>query len=183
MFCLLPSLFETHMDRIERNLKQLEKLTGGFGAMIEKLIIDNKGEVEMLIREQLLSGVDGDEKDLKPNYSTDPYFKEKYGKNWKARAEAYKNWKNDITPPSPSKIGFRARGIDTPNLIIEGMFHRSIKAEPISGGLRIGTRGIDFGSDVEEKYHSTIFKVSRTSSKYFIRRIVRKKIEEYFKLK
>lgn len=183
--CLVYSLqcFGSDMDRIESKLKELERLTGGFETMIEKLIVDNQQEVEMLIREQLLSGVDGNEKDLKPTYTSDPYFKERYGKNWRAKAEAYKNWKNDITPPSPSKIGFRARAIDTPNLIIEGMFHRSIKAEAIPGGLRIGTHGIDFGSDVEQKYHSSIFKVSRTANKYFIKKVIRKNVDRYFRLK
>lgn len=179
MLCLLPSLFKIEMDRIESKLMELSKLAGGFKKMIENVLVENSDEVGKLICEQLLAGVDGDEHELRPTYTGDEYFK-KYGKNRIKRAQTYRDWKNDITPPAPSKIGFRARNENTPNLIIEGMFHRSIKAEPIPGGLRIGTHGIDFGSDVESKYHSTIFKVSRTANKYFINRVIRKKVLKYF---
>lgn len=180
MLGLLPLLFYIGMDRVESKLMELARLAEGFEGMVERIIAENQDEVEQLIREQLLAGVDGDEKELRPTYTNDPYFKEKYGKNWRKKAESYREWKNDITPPAPSKIGFRGRNENTPNLIIEGMFHRSIKAEPIAGGLRIGTHGIDFGKDVESKYKSTIFKVSRTANKYFIKKILRKKVEGYF---
>lgn len=168
------------MDRIESKLKELAKLAGGFEKMIQNVLVENSEEVGQLIREQLFAGVDGDEKELKPTYINDPYFKEKYGKDWRKKAENYMEWKNDITPPAPSKVGFRARNKNTPNLIIEGMFYRSIKAEAIPGGLRIGTHGIDFGSDVESKYHNTIFKVSRTANKYFINRVIKNKVSKYF---
>lgn len=170
------------MDRIESKFKELEGLARGFKGMVEKTITENSDEVERLLREQLLAGVDGNEKELRPTYTGDEYFK-KYGKNRIKKAQDYRDWKNDITPPAPSKIGFRARNVNTPNLIIEGMFHRSIKAEPIAGGLRIGTHGIDFGKDVESKYRSTVFKVSRTANKYFIKKILRKKVEGYFRNK
>ena len=109
-------------------------------------------QFEEYVREQLYSGVDGDENPLIPGYTEDPYFKKTYGEHWKKNAERYKNWKTKIQKPKPSYLGFSARGNNTPNLIIRGDFYSSITAIPISNGIRIASYGVSFGSDIEKKY-------------------------------
>ena len=78
------------------------RLNAGFPPMLTQLIQANGMELGGYVREQLWSGLDGDEKELRPTYLTDPYFKERYGSAWRIMAERYADWKMEITPPSGS---------------------------------------------------------------------------------
>lgn len=123
-------------------------------------------QFEEYIREQLYSGLDGDQNELKPGYMEDPYFN--IYKNPKKAAENYKNWKTRIQRPKPSYLGFPARNNNTPNLIIRGDFYSSITAIPISEGIKIVSFGVSFGADIESKYGSQIFKVSTKAREHYI---------------
>lgn len=132
------------------------------------VIHENKPLFEEFIREQLYSGKNGKENPLTPTYSDDPYFKEHYGKNWRAAAERYRKWKMLISPPSPSYLGLQPRHSNTPNLIIRGDFYDSIVATATGSGFVIGTQGLSFGRDVERKYGSGIFEIGNHAKKFFI---------------
>lgn len=155
------------------------RLNAGFPPMLTQLIQANGMELGGYIREQLWSGLDGDEKELRPTYLTDPYFKERYGSAWRIMAERYADWKMEITPPSSGRLGFRPRDRVVPNLFIDGTFHRSIMPRNIDGGITFSSQ-VGFATEIEQKYHDTIYKVSRTARKRFLDDFVRVAIRNYF---
>lgn len=155
------------------------RLNAGFQPMLTQLIQANGMELGGYIREQLWSGLDGDEKELRPTYLTDPYFKERYGSAWRIMAERYADWKMEITPPSSGRLGFRPRDRVVPNLFIDGTFHRSIMPRNIDGGITFSSQ-VGFATEIEQKYHDTIYKVSRTARKRFLDDFVRGAIRNYF---
>lgn len=142
---------------------------GEFEGTVLATMEDNREEVADYIREQLYSGVDGKEKPLRPTYRSDPWFKSEEAGIWKGRATQYMKWKKRITPPARSWLGFPERGADTPNLIITGVFHDSIKARPFSKGLKIGSEGTPMGADIERKYGRDIFRVSDKAVGHFVK--------------
>lgn len=155
------------------------RLNAGFPPMLTQLIQANGMELGGYVREQLWSGLDGDEKELRPTYLTDPYFKERYGSAWRLMAERYADWKMEITPPSSGRLGFRPRDRVVPNLFIDGTFHRSIMPRNIDGGITFSSQ-VGFATEIEQKYHDTIYKVSRTARKRFLDDFVRGAIRTYF---
>lgn len=155
------------------------RLNAGFPPMLTQLIQANGMELGGYVREQLWSGLDGDEKELRPTYLTDPYFKERYGSAWRIMAERYADWKMEITPPSSGRLGFRPRDRVVPNLFIDGTFHRSIMPRNIDGGITFSSQ-VGFATEIEQKYHDTIYKVSRTARKHFLDNFVRGAIRDYF---
>lgn len=160
-------------------LRRWQKYAGNLKTVLVRKMHDDLPQFEEYIREQLYSGLDGNEKPLQPGYMQDPYF-QIYKYPQKA-AEKYKNWKTKIQRPKPSYLGFPARNNNTPNLIIRGDFYSSITAIPISEGVRLVTYGVEFGTDVERKYGSQIFKVTETAKRHYIVYRLLPKIEHYYK--
>lgn len=156
-----------------------KKLADNLEDVLVSQVHDNKGLFEEFITEQLYSGVNGDENPLRPKYSEDPYFN--MFKNPKAEAERYKKWKAKIQPPARSYLGFSPRDIDTPNLIIRGDFYASITAIPIAEGVSIITQGVEFGSDVERKYGSVIFKVGDKARAHYVEYYMLPRIMKFIK--
>ena len=167
------------MATIKGASETFARLNAGFPPMLTQLIQANGMELGGYIREQLWSGIDGDEKELRPTYLTDPYFKERYGSAWRIMAERYADWKMEITPPSSGRLGFRPRDRVVPNLFIDGTFHRSIMPRNIDGGITFSSQ-VGFATEIEQKYHDTIYKVSRTARKRFLDDFVRGAIRNYF---
>lgn len=166
---------------LEEYSKSWKKLADG----LEDVLVDQlHGEtdlVEEFVREQLYSGVNGDEERLTPKYSQDPYFKEVYGKNWKKHATAYAKWKKDIQPPERSYLGFRPRAMDTPNLIIRGDFYSSITAIPVKDGVMVSSEGVSFAADIEHKYTPKIYKISNRARKHYITYFALPQIKDFIK--
>lgn len=141
-----------------------------FAESIEQNLIDQMHEraglFEEFITEQLYSGVNGREEELRPRYSEDPYFRS--FRNPKAEAERYKKWKAKIQPPARSYLGLKPRDVDTPNLIIRGDFYASITAIPIAEGIRIESQGVSFSTDIEQKYGHVIYEIGDKARKHYI---------------
>jgi hypothetical protein len=156
-----------------------KKLSSGLKPQLVDGMHQDISQFEEYIREQLYSGVDGNENALTPGYMEDPYFDG--FKNPKKAAEWYKNWKARIQPPRPSYLGFSARNSNTPNLIIRGDFYSSITAIPISDGVRIVSYGVAFGADIERKYGSQIFKISEKAGSHYMEYRLLPKIERFIK--
>ena len=163
--------FSGRFQRFAENLR---------GEIISSLVKD-RYEFVIYVKQQLYSGLDGYEQPLRPTYMTDPYFKEVYGKNWVNEARRYMNWKEDITPPSPSFLGFNPRKKETPNLIVTGEFYSSITANGTPDGFSIGTSGLSFGNEIEGKYGSKIFKISPSAKKYYAAHFLYKSIAGIYK--
>lgn len=160
--------------------RNLRELVGGFDGMVVECLHDRSEDVVDFIQEQLYSGVNGLGKPLRPTYLQDPYFKTDEAGRWKNNAAGYVKWKKKITSPTPSYLGISPRGDTTPNLIIRGDFYSSITAIPIGDGLRVKTRGVSFGKDIEAKYGSVIFGMSPYANRYFIRYGLNGAIKAYF---
>ena len=127
---------------------------------------EEKDLFEEFITEQLYSGLNGREESLSPRYTEDPYFN--MFKNPKEEAERYKKWKAKIQPPARSYLGFKPRNVDTPNLIIRGDFYSSITAIPIDDGISIVSQGVEFSTDIEQKYGHVIYEIGDKARKHYI---------------
>lgn len=153
-------------------IKDVQMRFSGFFNGFENAVIDamesNADLVEETIQEQLASGLNGDEKPLRPTYTNDPWFNTEAAGHWKGKAKAYMKWKAKITPPARSWLGFPERDKDTPNLYIVGMFYASIKAKRTNKGLMIESN-IPMGKDIEKKYGSIILKPGRTARGHFVK--------------
>ena len=153
----------------------------GFEPMLKKMLSDNTGMFEEYIRTQLNAGINGNDKPLRPTYLNDPWFKRKESGSWFMKARKYMKWKEEITPPcNVTWFGIR-RSPETPNLLIRGDFHDSIRAIPGDGGLRIGSEGVDFSTDIEQKYGQDIYRLSSYARKHFFEEFVKKGLNDYFR--
>lgn len=162
--------------------KNVNALVEGFESMIRNIMDAQKKEVQIYITEQLYSGINGNDKPLRPTYLNDPYFKSRESGKWYKNARGYMMWKEGITPPYASSwLGIPRRSPDTPNLIIRGDFHNSITAVPFDKGLRIESVGVSFSDDIERKYGQAIYRVGSYARRYFIEKYVKKGIEDYFR--
>lgn len=74
----------------ERNF---DELVAGFEPMIRDIMAAQKKEVQVYITEQLYSGINGNDKPLRPTYLNDPYFKNKESGSWYKNARGYMIWK------------------------------------------------------------------------------------------
>lgn len=161
--------------------KSWKKLAEGLEDVIVNQLHGEADLVEDFVREQLYSGMNGEEARLTPKYSQDPYFKETYGKNWKKHAAGYAKWKKAIQPPARSYLGFRPRAMDTPNLIIRGDFYSSITAIPVKDGVMVTSEGVSFAADIERKYTPRIYKISNRARKHYIIYYVMPQIKDFIK--
>lgn len=161
--------------------KSWKKLADGLEDVLVNQLHGETNLMEEFVREQLYSGVNGDEERLTPKYSEDPYFKEVYGKNWKKYATNYAKWKKKIQPPARSYLGFRPRAMDTPNLIIRGDFYSSITAIPVKDGVMVSSEGVLFAADIERKYTPRIYKISNKARKHYITYFALPQIKDFIK--
>lgn len=145
----------------------------------EQIIQNRAADVEDLIREQLSSGLDGNENKLTPSYTADPFFQSKEAGGWYNNAEGYKKWKMNITPPTASYLGFSPRDADTPNLYIMGNFHDSIRAQPVNGGIKVVSQGFTDAGDILGKYGEQIFKISKSAQRHFVKHPFRSDFEKF----
>jgi hypothetical protein len=166
---------------LEEYSKSWKKLADGLKDVLVSQLHGETDLTEDFVREQLYSGVNGDEESLTPKYSQDPYFKTAYGKNWKPHAIGYMKWKRKIQPPAPSYLGFRPRSMDTPNLIIRGDFYSSITAIPVKDGIMITSQGVSFSADIEAKYTPRIYKISNKAKKHYITYYAMPQIKDFIK--
>jgi hypothetical protein len=109
---------------------------------LNQLVLDSAMEEKLFIaelnREQLWNGETSNEGTISPKYSQDPYFKSPEA------AARYAAWKNKITP-SPK------RDIDTPNLYINGTYHRSIYTKRDKDGITTDSN-IALGQKIQTKF-------------------------------
>ena len=145
-----------------------------------KCLDERQEEIIDSIHEQLYSGLDGTEHLLSPSYDEDSYFSEPGP--WQNRAEAYKRWKEKITPPiRGEKLYLPPRPVEVPNLFIVGSFYESIHAERIRTGLHISSSGFKEGPDIERKYGEQILCMSDTAKAYFNLMFMRPCINRFFR--
>lgn len=95
-------------------------------------------EIVEMNKAQLWDGKTKNNTDIHPFYSEDPYFKSA------KQAQAYKNWKQRITPNSD-------RNPDAPNLYINGYYHSLIKGAILDAMIELDATGFGYGFDSKYK--------------------------------
>jgi hypothetical protein len=156
-----------------------KRFQSGLTAEIAGIIQKHKQELIDLVKSQLYSGLNGRDKELRPTYETDPYFKTPESGHWRNNGKGWAKWKYMETPPRQSSYGHQARNFSTPNLIIKGNFYDSIRAKNIIDGVHILSEGVAFGGDIELKYGSIIFGIGAISREYFISHIFSPNLKRY----
>lgn len=155
------------------------KIASGLEEQIIKSLDDHRDFVVFFIREQLYSGLNGEEKNLRPTYDDDDFFNEP-GK-WYHRAMDYKVWKARITPPRQSNLlGFPARLLMVPNLYIDGTFFNQINAFR-RGNVLVTDPGVKNGPDIVAKYGENILDMGPTAIEYFNKNFLYPELETFFK--
>lgn len=145
----------------------VRKIAFGIEDAVVECMGENTGLITDLVREQIYSGLDGNGEYLNPTYDNDPYFNEPG--QWYHRGNAYKKWKQEITPPMRgATLGLAPRPLEVPNLFITGPFHESIKAAKNETGVTVFTSGFRDGPLIERKYGQAIFALGSTAREYFI---------------
>jgi len=135
------------------------------------------------IREQLYCGVRGDGQKLSPSYESDPYFNTEESGRFYLHPELYIEWKMQITPPEAGAVlGLPPRDRVTPNLWIDGTYHRSISAAPTAKGVRIFSFGFYAGGAIERKYGSQIYQLHDLAVARFNRLFVFPAIKQSYEL-
>lgn len=115
-------------DNVARVAAYLES-----GAAVKEHLEPKSEEIMALQRARLMDGKRPDGSDIRPYYSEDRYFPTP------ARAEAYKAWKQEITP-NPR------RNPEAPNLYINGKFHSELGVSFEPDGVEInGKTGYAIG--------------------------------------
>ena len=163
---------------IEEVAEIVRKIAEGFEEACVQCLDDNSEMILYFIKEQLYSGQDSEGKYLNPTYSADPYFKE--AGYWYNRSDAYKSWKNRITPPVASTIlGLSPRPEDVPNLFIDGTFYSQITASRKGDVLSISP-GNGKGPDIVSKFGDQILNIGPTAIEYFNTYYLIPAIESFF---
>lgn len=99
--------------------------------------------------EQMYDGKTRLGKDITPSYQDDPYW-DTHGFRGNPpgdkAAQAYSDWKDDITPSPRRRKG-------TPNLYINGFFHRSIRVN-VTGQTIKWQSDFDDANDISDKFEN-----------------------------
>ena len=137
---------------------------------VSEIMRNDNGDLRELVKDQLYAGLDGDEKDLRPTYFEDPYFKSR------ASAENYSKWKDALSQRGESIFAPRKRG--TPNLIITGTaFYNRIRVD-VTDEIIVKSSGLS--DKLIRKYGESILKLSKTAIGYYIEEKLFNKLKKRF---
>jgi hypothetical protein len=114
-------------------LSNVKELNINFDNIILDLAMEEKDFIAQANRDQLWEGKTVTDEDIRPYYSEDPYFKSPKS------AAAYAKWKQKITPST--------RGLDVPNLYINGYFYKSILAQKKDDHIE-NVSNVSMGNDI-----------------------------------
>lgn len=155
------------------------RMVDGFEPAIIQCLGDNAVIAEDAVREQMLCGVDGDDRHLNPTYDDDPYFEEEGP--WHHRSTAYKDWKRDIKPPEAGvMLTLQPRPDNVPNLYIDGTFHDGVSASMRGDTLTIDCDQDGDGPDIVRKYGDQLLQLSPTAIGYFNETYILPHIRDFF---
>lgn len=163
---------------VEEAAKIIINITDGFKEAVITCLEENSDVVITAVTEQLYCGKDGEGEYLEPTYDNDPFFNEKGP--WQHRSEAYKQWKQMITPPGISRmLGLEPRPVEVPNLCIDGTFYSQITASRRGDELYIDP-GNGNGPEIVEKYGEQILELGPTAVRYFNEEYLMPHLEGFF---
>ena len=134
------------MEKIKRLIDNLNRLGDVKNDVIVTVLTDKQENIVNQVRSQLMDGMDGGGKGLRPTYLEDRFFKTRQ------QAIGYMNWKQKITPNS-------RRAPESPNLFINGFFH-SLLFLKVEKDQAMVTTSDSFGNNIVEKYGQSAFGVN-----------------------
>lgn len=154
-------------------------MVDGFEPEIIQCLSENVYDAEDAVREQMYSGLDGNDQYLSPNYDDDPYFEEKGP--WYHRNNGYKQWKRDITPPTTGvMLMLPPRPDNVPNLYINGKFYDEVFATMEGDILSIRCESVGDGPDIVRKYGDQLLQLGPTAIGYFNNKYIIPRIWQFF---
>lgn len=157
----------------------IERMVDGFEPQVIQCLSDNLPVAEDAVREQMYSGLDGNDKQLSPTYDSDPYFEEPG--TWYHRSAAYKQWKREITPPTTgAMLNLPPRADNVPNLFINGKFYSEVFATISGDTLVIGAASDGAAPDILAKYGEQLLQLSPTAIGHFNNRYILPHIWRFF---
>lgn len=159
--------------------EMVDKMVEGFEGEVVRCLSDHLEAAETAVREQMYSGLDGNDRTLNPTYDNDPYFEEPG--MWYHRATAYKDWKSIITPPQGSTmLGLQPRNESAPNLYINGKFHSEVFATMDGDTLRVDVSPDGSGPDIVAKYGDNLLRLGPTAIGYFNNQFILPRVWKFF---
>ena len=155
------------------------RMVDGFEPEIIQCLGDNEVIAEDAVREQMYSGIDGNDEHLYPTYDDDPFFEEKGP--WYHRNNGYKQWKRDITPPTAGvMLLLQPRPDNVPNLFINGKFHDEVFAVMEGDALSVKVKEDGDGPDIVRKYGDQLLQLGPTAIAYFNDRYIIPRVWRFF---
>lgn len=133
-----------------------------YPAIIADIVSENESVLLQLNKDQMLSGVDANEKYFTPTYTADPYF------NSVEKAVNYMNFKERFRYIYDNRIKyglFPPKPADIPNLIIVGTFMNSMFITSSGNAFTIGATYME--SDSIERKYGKPFGISPLSAQWF----------------
>lgn len=149
---------EGFISRVSRAQTAVEN----YPAIIADIVSENESVLLQLNKDQMLSGVDVDEKYFTPSYLNDPYFSST------EKAVNYMNYKDKYRSMYDNRIKynlFPAKPAEIPNLILVGTFMNSMFITASGNAFTIGATYME--SDTIERKYDKPFGVSSMSARWF----------------
>ena len=157
----------------------IKAMAEGFEGEMLACLGEHATEAETAVRDQIYSGLSGDDSLLEPTYDNDPYFDDPTSP-WYKRAADYKGWKMSITPPSKGwLIDTPPRPAHVPNLYIDGTFHSTIYAQMNGDQLSVKVSGGD-SEAIVAKWGDNILRLGSYAIDFFNYMILSPRIETFF---
>lgn len=157
----------------------IHNIAEGFERSCRDCLDINQGVVLNAVKEQLMCGVDSQDRHLTPTYDNDPFFEEEG--YWHHRNAAYKQWKRIITPPTRGAVlGLEPRPDEVPNLFIDGTFYSEITTM-MQGDVLVTGPGSGNGPAIIRKYGDGILGMGPSARSYFNEAYMLPSIEKFFK--
>lgn len=176
----MPAFFNT-MATILAMKKRFEEFHQRTDEIIYGVMKENEQDLNDVNLEQIYSGKDNKGENLRPSYLEDPYWNtHKFrGQTGLQAAQAYSNWKDEITPNPLRNPGY-------PNLFINGYYHSKRRVLISPGGEIIHDDSASFGDDIKRKYPNLDGLGGRFKTiflKQYVQPVLNVGIEEVLKLK
>lgn len=144
------------IEKINNLIKKLNAFELFMSNIVKSVISENRDDIVQQIRDQLWNGKNGDDENISPSYSEDNFFKTREA------AVKYVKWKTKITHNSK-------RDPDSPNLYINGKFHKSLYADVRDHDMEIKSNWSEGENKIIPKYGKNTFALQDEYIKSVIR--------------
>lgn len=160
-------------DCINR-IEELQEGIRGIRDTVNKVVKENEDVILSLNKDQMLLGRDSGGNVLTPGYLDDPYFDNR------VQAEAYANMKYALEQQHVARIEnptiYPAKGKDTPNLIVTGLFQDNMFILNEGDSFLLGSTYVD-SDDIDNKYGGKVFGLAPASAMFFYEHYIKPSLE------